>query len=95
MTNQVINIGNNLGIIFIVIGILLLVSHYILLNSIDVCKQNINMYKGEINKLYDQTDTSQGRQKKEEETIIYSDRPTNTFKKMFLEPTIWLGYQNV
>jgi uncharacterized UPF0146 family protein len=94
MANQVINIGINLGIICIVIGILLLVSHNILLNSIDICKKNINMYKNDTiewrDKLYDQS-----LNKKKEETIIYSDRPTNTFKKMFLEPTIWLGYQNV
>lgn len=92
MANQVINIGINLGIIFIIIGILLLISHSILSNSINVCKKNINMYKNYIqeerNKLYTQTENK-------DETIIYSDRPTNTFKKMFLEPTIWLGYQNV
>ena len=27
--------------------------------------------------------------------IIYSDRPAVTFKKMFLEPSIWLGYQTI
>lgn len=27
--------------------------------------------------------------------VIYSDRPTVTFKKMFLEPSIWLGYESV
>ncbi len=91
MANQVINIGINIGVILIVIGSLLLVSHYVLLNSINVCKQNINTYKDEITKLYDQTETK----KKEGDAIIYSDRPTNTFKNMFLEPTIWLGYQNI
>lgn len=34
-------------------------------------------------------------QPKEEPQVIYSDRPTVTFKKMFLEPSIWLGYQSV
>ncbi len=46
------------------------------------------MYKDETKKLYN----NPGNDKK---PIIYSDRPNNTFKKMFLEPTIWIGYQNI
>lgn len=77
-----------ISIIFIVVGSLLLVLHYALINSINVCKQNINMYKDETKKLYNNPET-------DKKPIIYSDRPNNTFKKMFLEPTIWIGYQNI
>jgi hypothetical protein len=91
MANPVINIVVIfivISIIFIIVGALLLVLHSALINSINVCKQNISMYKDETKKLYN----NPGNDKK---PIIYSDRPNNTFKKMFLEPTIWIGYQNI
>ena len=91
------NIAINIGIIFIIISIILFINHYTTIKGIEICKKNVKEYKKEIKKIYDDNNNknNNNNKKKDPIPIIYSDRPTDTFKKMFLEPTIWLGYQNI
>lgn len=83
------NLAINISIVLIIIGVVLLITHFTMMQGIELCKNNVKNYQNEINNIsLDILD-----KKPEKETIIYSDRPTNTFRKMFLEPTVWLGYQ--
>ncbi len=81
------NLAINISIILIIIGIVLLITHFTMIQGIELCKNNVKNYQNEINNILDK--------KPDREEIIYSDRPTNTFRKMFLEPTVWLGYQEI
>jgi hypothetical protein len=84
------NVAINISILLIIIGVVLLITHYTTIQGIELCKKNVKNYKNEMDKIAIGLNDPSVR---EPETIIYSDRPTNTFKKMFLEPTVWLGYQ--
>lgn len=79
-----------IGMIFCLIGMILFILHYSIIKSIELCSENINYFREKANEIY-----SENAKKNYEPQIIYSDRPSNTFKKMFLEPTIWLGYQEM
>lgn len=80
------NLFSGLGIIFLLVSLTFLIIYYIEINKYQ--EDETNNIKSKLNDIciVNNAETPQ---------IIYSDRPTVTFKKMFLEPSIWLGYESI
>lgn len=77
---------SGLGVLFLFISLTFIIIYYIEVNKYQ--EDETNKTKSKLNDIcvVNNTETPQ---------VIYSDRPTVTFKKMFLEPSIWLGYETV
>lgn len=89
------NILVGIGLLLLFISTIFFIIYFISINNYQTDKYNNDIFKVKQTAYQICKDDKELSPKEEKVQVIYSDRPTVTFKKMFLEPSIWLGYENV
>ena len=88
------NILIGIGILLLYVSTVFFILYFFEINNYQTQKCNDELSKVKTT-AYEICKNDKTPVKEEKVQVIYSDRPNVTFKKMFLEPSIWLGYQSV